>query len=83
MGQVGPARVQRGDGQVVVGVDQAGDEVAPPQVDAGRAGVGVEQRVIANGLDAVAIDHDDVRRRPGLHRADAASEECGRNGGAS
>ena len=83
VGEVGPARLQRGDREVVVGVDQAGDEVAPPEVDAGRAGVGVEQGVVAEGADAIAIEQQDVGRRAGLHRADAAAEECSGDGTSS
>ena len=75
VGEVGPAGVKSGEGEVVVGVDEAGNEETAAEVATLGLRVGVEQGMVADCGDAVAVDEADLGRGAGLHGADAAAEE--------
>ena len=77
----GPTRVEGGEGEVVVGVDEAGDEEAAAEVATLGLGVGVEEGLVAGCGDAVAVDEADLGLGAGLHGADAAAEEGDGHGG--
>jgi len=75
-GEIGPARVERGQGQMVVGVDQPGKEGPAAELFHHGGRVGLEQRAGADGHDAPFLHDDDLRiRMPRIHRQDAPAEE--------
>ena len=75
-GQVRPARMESGDAEMGVGVDEAGGDRSSPEVhDRGRR-VPVQEIGVADGGDPVPLDDDDVGPRTGaVHRQDGAPPE--------
>ena len=75
-GHVVPARVQRGDREVVVRVDEAGEEHRPVEIDHLGIGMRAQDLAATDGGDARAVDdHHGGSGRPGLHGEDSASGE--------
>ncbi len=77
-GQVGPPRMQRGDGEVVVRVDEAGEQGPPAEVDRHRIAVTGENPPFPHRCDPVVLDHERLRDRADrVHRVDRPSGEQG------
>jgi hypothetical protein len=72
--QIAPARLERGDGEVVVRVDETGTERASREVDDCRVRVRIDEVTLADGDDPVVAHHDDVGRGSG-HREDPPVRE--------
>ena len=71
-----PMRMQRGHGEVVVGVDQAGHQHRAREIDhLGDRRVGlVQKRTVPDGNDPLTVDEHDFRRGT-VHGEDSATPE--------